>query len=98
MPRGESIRPFVGLLNNYIDLRPPRPPNSKGRRIPIPLPNTGAALMRKRSTICFRSVLVFFLFGCVVLQVYILTGGTYQEGGEAVPGLLHRSMQLMKLI
>lgn len=58
-----------------------------GRRIPIPLPNTGGLLVRKRRSTCLRSVIVIFLLGCAALQVYILTVEQPQKESHLKDGL-----------
>lgn len=49
---------------------------SLGRRIPIPLPNTGA-LARKRNTCYLRAVLVFGLAIFAFLELHIINYGEY---------------------
>lgn len=50
----------------------------RGRRIPIPLPNTGV-LSRRRSSYCMRAVVILFLVLFAILQLHIINNTDFRE-------------------
>ncbi|CAD7084104.1 unnamed protein product [Hermetia illucens] len=52
----------------------------RGRRIPLPLPNTGA-MSRRRNTFCIRSILIVFLVLFIVLQLHVFN---YSDGRDSI--------------